>query len=220
MPSDFHVWTFVHDVSGLARIELKVRTDADGANDPATTVNETYAGGAGVSAWTSLPMTLRAMPQGEPWPLNEIDFTVLPTHIADQAWVEVAGYENVLLDYYVEAEDQNGLITRSPIQHVWVGESNVIAPSDVVWTDPDTLQAGPALMFSSSMAASQTSWRRRTAAPAPRFFASSRFAPTIEINVWSVYWARSMTARWMSSEARMSPKIWVYCWRVACFISS
>ncbi|MCB1150966.1 T9SS type A sorting domain-containing protein [bacterium] len=141
MPSDFHVWTFVHDVSGLARIELKVRTDADGANDPATTVNETYAGGAGVSAWTSLSMTLRAMPQGEPWPLNEIDFTVLPTHIADQAWVEVAGYENVLLDYYVEAEDQNGLITRSPIQHVWVGESNVIAPSDVVWTDPDTLQA-------------------------------------------------------------------------------
>ena len=143
LPSDFHVWTFVHDVSGLARIELMVREDADGTNDTATVANETYAGGAGVGAWTAMPMTLRAMPTGEPWPMGEIDFTELPTHIADQAWVEVAGYSNVLLDYYIEAEDVHGHVTRSPIQHVWVGDATGPGPDgDVVWTDPDTLTAG------------------------------------------------------------------------------
>ena len=143
MPSDFHVWTFVHDVSGLARIELMVRTDTDGTNSTSTTVNEVYSGGAGVTAWAAWPMTTRAMPTDEPWPMGEIDFTVLPTHIADQAWVEVTGFENVLLDYYIEAEDTNGLITRSPIQHVWVGDGTVVGPdNDIVWTVPETLTAG------------------------------------------------------------------------------
>lgn len=141
MPSDFHVWTFVHDVSGLARVDLLLRTDADGWNDPSTTVNETYAGGGGVSGWTTWPMTLRSMPLDEPWPIAEIDFSVLPRHIAEQAWVEVTGYTDVLLDYYVEAEDLNGVITRSPIQHVWVGDGTYVGPGDVVWTAPDTLLA-------------------------------------------------------------------------------
>ena len=145
LPSDFHVWTFVHDVSGLARIELMIREDADGTNDLATVHNETYAGGAGVGAWSALPMTVRTMPTDEPWPMSEIDFTELPTHIADEAWVEVAGYEDVLLDYYVEAEDALGHVTRSPIQHVWVGSGGGVTPGgDVVWTDPDTLVAGQA----------------------------------------------------------------------------
>lgn len=122
MPRTFHVWTFVHDVSGLARVELLLRRDRDGANDPATHDNETYAGGAGVEAWQSLPMNRRAMPKGEPWEMASVDFPVLPTHIADEYWAEVAGFRDVLLDYCVEAEDSLGHVARSPIQHVYVGE--------------------------------------------------------------------------------------------------
>ncbi|MEN8006023.1 MAG: FlgD immunoglobulin-like domain containing protein [Candidatus Krumholzibacteriota bacterium] len=121
MTRDFHVWTFAHDVSGLARVELMVREDDDGANDPATHVNETYAGGAGVGAWTAVPMNHRVMPLDEPWDMPGVDFTVLPTHIADQYWVELTGYQDVLLDYYIEAEDGLGHIKRSPVQHVYVG---------------------------------------------------------------------------------------------------
>jgi hypothetical protein len=121
MTSDFHVWTFAHDVSGLARVDLMVRQDADGANDTATIANETYAGGAGVGAWAALPMTRRVMPLGEPWDMAGIDLTVLPTRIADQYWLKLTGYSDVLLDYYAEAEDAQGNIKRTPIQHVYVG---------------------------------------------------------------------------------------------------
>ena len=142
MSSDFHVWTFAHDVSGLARVELMVREDADGTNDPATHVNELYAGGAGVGAWAALPMNNRVMPVDEPWPLGEIDFTELPAYIADQYWLELTGYEDVLLDYYIEAEDNLGFVKRSPIQHVWVGAGGTSAPDSVAWTDPAEPTAG------------------------------------------------------------------------------
>lgn len=121
MSSTFNVWTFAHDVSGMARVELMVRQDADGANDTATTANETYAGGAGVGAWTARAMTRRVMPTGEPWDMAGIDLTVLPTHIADEYWLQLSGYSDVLLDYYIEAEDTHGNIKRTPIQHVYVG---------------------------------------------------------------------------------------------------
>lgn len=118
----FHVWTFIHDTSDLVRVELMVRSDLDGANDPATWQNETYAGGADVGAWLSVPLNARVFPTDEPWDMPDIDFTELPTVIADQYWVHLDGYENVLLDYYVEAEDGAGNVARSPIQHVWVGD--------------------------------------------------------------------------------------------------
>jgi hypothetical protein len=121
MSGDFHVWTFVYDVSGLSRVELMIRTDLDGANDPATHDNETYAGGADVGSWQALPMAHRDFPRAEPWDLPEVDFTVLPDYIADQYWIGLSGYADVLLDYYVEAEDSLGHIKRSPIQHVYVG---------------------------------------------------------------------------------------------------
>ncbi|MBU1948073.1 MAG: T9SS type A sorting domain-containing protein, partial [Candidatus Eisenbacteria bacterium] len=122
MSSDFHIWTFAYDVSGLARIELMIREDLDGWNDPESHDNETFAGGAETGAWTALPMTYRDFPIGEPWDIPGIDFTVLPDYIADEYWLQLTGYAETLLDYYVEAEDNLGNIKRTPIQHVYVGE--------------------------------------------------------------------------------------------------
>ncbi len=137
MDSTFHVWTFVHDVSSLARVELKLRSDLDGWNDPSNSDNETYAGGSGVGGWTTLPMNFRSFPVGEPWDLPEIDFFELPDFIADQYWIEVTGFSDVLLDYYVEAEDMNGNVKRSPIQHVYVGTgSSGGGPGDGVTWQP------------------------------------------------------------------------------------
>ncbi|MCP4549939.1 MAG: hypothetical protein GY835_26070 [bacterium] len=122
MGSDFHIWTYIHDFSGLSRIELMVREDVDGVNDPAGHDNETYLGGADVGDWTVTPMNLFEMPSGEPWEMSGVDFSVLPDHIADRYWAHLTGYSEVLLDYYIEAEDVLGNVKRSPIQHVWVGE--------------------------------------------------------------------------------------------------
>ena len=44
-------------MSGLTSVTLKWRVDGDGENPLASTQNETYAGGAEVGAWNSMPMT-------------------------------------------------------------------------------------------------------------------------------------------------------------------
>ena len=56
-PSDFEVWTYAYDVSGLTDVTLKWRVDADGENPLASTQNETYAGGPEVGTWNSVAMS-------------------------------------------------------------------------------------------------------------------------------------------------------------------
>jgi hypothetical protein len=122
MESDFYVWTFAYDVSGIERIDLKYRIDADGVNSTTSDQNETYAGGSEVGAWQTLAMTYRDFPEGNFFGDPAIDFSVLPDYIANEYYVHVTGLSEALLDYYVEAEDSLGHIKRSPIQHVWVGK--------------------------------------------------------------------------------------------------
>jgi hypothetical protein len=120
-PSDFHIWTHIFDVSGVSNVTLFVRPDADGVNPIADNANELYAGGAGVGGWVSSPMNKRVMPTGNFYNDPQISFFMLPTAIADEYWAQVAGYTNVLLDYYVQAVDARGNTNKSDIQHVWVG---------------------------------------------------------------------------------------------------
>ncbi|TNF32067.1 MAG: hypothetical protein EP329_11310 [Deltaproteobacteria bacterium] len=131
MPTDLWVWTFAYDRSGMGTVKLRYRVDADGRNDPATDVNEVYAGGAGVGAWVDVPMNKRVFPKGNPTNDPEIDTSILPDEIADEYWVKIEGLESVLVDYYVEATDGAGQVTRSAIQHVWIGDgAGAVGPSD------------------------------------------------------------------------------------------
>ncbi len=129
-PSDFEVWTYAFDVSGLASVTLKLRGDRDGAIPPAGADNDTYAGGPGVTAWSSLPMTASDMAsRSDPLPLFR----------AERYAATVAGAADTLLDYYVEAVDGNGNVSRSPIRHVWVGASGTGGGggTGVSWTPTD-----------------------------------------------------------------------------------
>jgi hypothetical protein len=131
MPSDFWVWTFVYDVSGLARVDLKYRIDGDGTNPMTDDENETYTGGPGVGPWQTLAMIFRDFPEGDFFGDPGIEFSVLPTYMADEYYAYVTGLSDVLVDYFVEAEDSVGNIKRSPIQHVWVGAATG-SPSHVI----------------------------------------------------------------------------------------
>ncbi|MFH1689546.1 MAG: FlgD immunoglobulin-like domain containing protein [Candidatus Eisenbacteria bacterium] len=142
MSQDFHVWTFAYDVSGLASVDLKYRVDSDGANPMSDDANETYAGGAGVGSWQIVPMTWRDFPVGNFHNDPGIDFTVLPDYIADEYYAHMTGFEDVLLDYYVEAVDSLGLVKRSPIQHVWVGSGGGSPGDTCVWCVPAEPEAG------------------------------------------------------------------------------
>lgn len=109
--SDFKVWTYAYDVSGLASVTLRYRTDKDGA---ISSDNETYAGGSGVNDWVNVAMSGTAItPQTNP----------LPALKANEYSAMITGQNNVMIDYYVEAVDGQGNIGRSPIRHVWVGAS-------------------------------------------------------------------------------------------------
>lgn len=121
--SDFDVWTFAYDVSGLASVTLKYRTDKDGINDPSNTQNETYAGGSDVTDWQDIAMTRRPMAT-DPTTDPELNFFILPQAKADLCYGEIKGLKNKLVDYYVEATDTKGNIFRSPIQHVFVGNGD------------------------------------------------------------------------------------------------
>ena len=139
---DFWIWTFVHDVSGVTGVTLKYRIDNDGVNPLASTDNETYAGGSEVGSWQSLSMTQRSFPAYNFHNDPGINFFEMPTYIADEYYVEVTDLQNVLVDYYVEAVDGKGVVAKSPIQHVYVGEGSGSGGDDVVTTDPDPIQAG------------------------------------------------------------------------------
>jgi autotransporter-associated beta strand protein len=112
-PKDFEIWTFAYDVSGLQNVTLKFRADGDGDNPLGSTQNETYTGGAEVGAWQSLPMSgvTLTSPAG----------ILAPTVRAQRFGATVAGLSDKLIDYYVEATDAYGNLTKTDIQHVYVG---------------------------------------------------------------------------------------------------
>ena len=122
--SDFHVWTFAYDVSGVQSAVLKYRIDNDGTNPETNNDNEIFAGGTGVQAWQSITMSYRNFPTGNVANNPEVDFFILPDYIAGEYYAEIAGIAEKLLDYYVEVTDNEGNIAKSPIQHVYVGPSN------------------------------------------------------------------------------------------------
>ena len=122
-PSDFEVWTYAYDVSGLASVTLKYRLDDDGELPVDAAANDTYSGGSGVGAWTSLACTG-----------SDIVSTTdpLPLYRAQRYAAQITGITHSLVDYYVEAADSHGNVSRTPIQHVWVGAGGG-APTGVTW---------------------------------------------------------------------------------------
>lgn len=124
-PSDFDVWSYVYDLAGLSSVTVKYRLDGDGLLSVNSPANDTYAGGAGVGAWTSAPCAASDMAsQTNP----------APTVRAMRYTAHLTGLTNQLVDYCVEATDVHGNLGRSPIQHVWVGATGGTGTTGVSWT--------------------------------------------------------------------------------------
>jgi hypothetical protein len=132
-PSDFEVWTYAYDVSGLTSVTLKYRLDADGFNPLDSVQNETYVGGPEVGDWISVSMA--ASDQNPPPGILN------PIVRAMRYSADIQGHQNALIDYYVQAVDGHGAVTRTDIQHVWVGD-NGSGMSDRVMIEPNPAVAG------------------------------------------------------------------------------
>lgn len=136
--NEFAIYTYAYDLSNIADIKVKVRTHASlniAANDDTYKVYDPAANvgkpglsitPANVSAWTSYPMQmrdLRPVMNGVSWmPTTQATMQVLPAQeIGNLYFAYFSGYRNQLLDYYIEATDSRGNVTRSEIQQVHVG---------------------------------------------------------------------------------------------------
>lgn len=122
MPTDFKVWSYVYDMSGLTSVTLKYRTSTSTkvSND-----NLTYAGGSSVCSWINVVMT--------PTSIASITNPV-PTYKADEYSGMITGLKNKLVDYYIEATDTKGNVQKSDIFNVWVGNGDDTNPNAPVLT--------------------------------------------------------------------------------------
>ena len=121
-PSDFEVWTFVDDVSGVESVNLKWRV-ADwtwyaNLNDFA---QELYAHSPGKNG----PWNTVSMGSGVWYPSVQGPKVPNPAARAKRYAATVSGQNNALISYYVEATDTKGNVSRSEIFHVWVGDDTV-----------------------------------------------------------------------------------------------
>ena len=115
-PSNFNVFTFVDDVSGLTSVKLYWRTDNDGENPINEYDNELYAANpAKNSAWNTVEMT------GDWYPTVKGPKVPDPANRAKRYMAPITGQNNKLIDYFVEATDTKGNTSRSDLEQVWVG---------------------------------------------------------------------------------------------------
>ena len=131
-PSDFQVWTFADDASGLDRVTLRWRTDKDGLNPISSIQNELYANGGEVNAWNDIAMS----GSWDPADKGPDNIVPNPANRAMTYKATISGQNNALIDYFVEAVDSQGNTNRSDIMHVWVGAANTNVPQPSVEFDP------------------------------------------------------------------------------------
>ncbi len=147
MPSAFYIWTQAYDVSGVESVTLKIRRDLDGVRSLAHNQNLTYAGGADVGPWVSIPMQRRVLPRDRAT-LNalanngQIDFFITSPEVADYYFVHLTdanlpGFRGRLFDYYIEARDARGNLHKSEIQHVFVEDDGLGSTAPFVTFSPD-----------------------------------------------------------------------------------
>jgi hypothetical protein len=141
--TDFHIWTFVYDVSGHAE-SVTLKTAPTTTAQPARrrpTTRRTPA--APRSAVADHPHDPRDFPAGQR--LQRPKHRLLRDarrHRRPVLRDDLGLHENVLIDYYVEARDERGNVKRSPIQHVWIDDGSGSSGGDTVLVDPDPVLAG------------------------------------------------------------------------------
>ncbi len=131
MPSDFTVWTYVYDVSGLKYVNLQYAI-VENARD----------GLIGEQSWASVPMSARSIAaQTNPKPSVK----------ALEYFYKIAGKKNATYAYRIAALDECGNIAYSPVNYVHVGDASGPEPEKPCWT-PENPAAGDTITITSSRA--------------------------------------------------------------------
>ncbi len=164
--NQFALYTYIYDVNAVEEVQVKVRIHRDQRIDPKDKAHKVYDPEAlaqkgdpevnhdRVGPWTSYPMkkrVLKADINGVKWQnstLNTVMQTVPAQEIGDLYYSYFDKYQNQLIDYYIEAKDRLGNITRSEIQHVYVGAGRYRKEGTRYLEDPAGPIAGQSPFFS------------------------------------------------------------------------
>ena len=136
--NQFALYTYAYDVSGISNIKARVRVHTNKSIDPLDNTHKVYDPAARkaagvpnidpsrVGAWVDYPLTrreLKPVMNGVSWqPAYLPVMAKVPAQeIGDLYYVYLGNYRDQLLDYYIEATDSRGNITRGEIQSVYVG---------------------------------------------------------------------------------------------------
>ncbi|WP_035477345.1 PKD domain-containing protein [Aliagarivorans taiwanensis] len=132
----FAIYTYAFDASGISDIQVKIRPHtnkwADATDktyklyDPAAHASDPNVDPSRVGEWSSFPLTERDLTpdiNGVSWQAASTEtFEVVPADkIGNMYYAYFDQYQEQLLDYYIEATDAKGNVTRSAIQQVYVG---------------------------------------------------------------------------------------------------
>lgn len=109
--SNFYVWTYGFDISGIKEVVLRIRYNGE-SSPPKTKQHQMYTDHPSLGAWETLVMHKRSV---------ESVLKMKPEVLADYYWIEVKKPAKGYADYYIESTDQRGNLTRTPLQHVYVG---------------------------------------------------------------------------------------------------
>jgi hypothetical protein len=134
----FGIYTYAFDVSGIKNINVKIRTHEDKWVDPKDNTWRVYDPKTlkdqgiphidpdNVSSWVEYPMKkrdLKTVINGVDWqPSSKEIMEIVPAQeIGDLYYAYIKNFRDQLLDFYIEAEDEKGNVTKSVIQQVYVG---------------------------------------------------------------------------------------------------
>ncbi|MEM6454730.1 MAG: carbohydrate-binding module family 20 domain-containing protein [Acidobacteriota bacterium] len=134
----FAIYTYAFDVSDIVDIRVRVRAHtnrwADAADNTFRVYDPEALAGQGVANidparvgdWEDYPMQVRDLTpdiNGVAWqPATKEVMEILPAQkIGDLYFTYLDAYRDQLIDYYIEAIDGRGNVTRSEIQQVFVG---------------------------------------------------------------------------------------------------
>ena len=133
----FGIYTYAFDASEIQSIKLKVRTHRDKFESASDNTSKVYDPAlmasrgisnidvSKVSAWKDYAMTKRDLKpeiNGTDWQSSTATMKKVPvSDIGDMYYSYLSDYRDQLVDYYIEATDSKGNVTKSDIQSVYVG---------------------------------------------------------------------------------------------------
>ncbi len=148
----FAVYTYAYDVSGIADVKVKIREHRGKSMSPTDIAPHVYdpQKHAGpdcdpnqVGEWKTYDTkkrSLKAEINGVPWQTSNaarVMEAVPAQEIGDTYYAYISDYRDQLIDYYMEATDAKGNVTRSEIQSVYVGTGVFKKEGNLIVEDPN-----------------------------------------------------------------------------------